>query len=225
MGFRQNLTSGEILDQVRFMDDLARERFDRGITNIVFMGMGEPLLNFEAVLRSVDVLIHPRAFHLAPRRITISTVGLARQIRRLADEDRGTRLAISLHAPSDDKRSAIMPVNRSEKTDLTALREAVQYYYRKLRRPVMYEYCLFHGANDTLEDARRLARVSRWAPSKVNLIMYNPVDGLGFHRTPDDHLQRFIRELVGHGVTVTVRRSRGLDIDAACGQLAVNAES
>lgn len=223
MGFRQNLTAGEIFDQVWQMNRLAEERFGKRITNVVYMGMGEPLLNYENVLRSLDLLTHPDGFGLAPRRITVSTVGLARRIKQLAHDAPRVNLAVSLHAPTDPKRSSIMPVNRSEATDLTALREAIRYYTATTGTGVTYEYCMFHGVNDTDADARHLAEVVRWAPSKVNLIMYNPVEGLGFTRSREDRLNRFIRILVEEGVTVTVRRSRGQDIDAACGQLAVKA--
>ena len=220
MGFHQNLVAGEIYDQVRLMDVVARDRFGRGITNVVFMGMGEPLLNYDHVLKAVDILTHPDAMGLSPRRITVSTVGLARRIRQLADDETKVKLAISLHAPSDDKRSSIMPVNRSEATDLTALKESVQYYTSRTGRPVTYEYCMFAELNDSEADAKDLAAVTRWAPSKVNLIMYNPVEGTGFTSTHEAQLDRFIGVLVEEGVRVTVRRSRGQDIDAACGQLA-----
>lgn len=224
MGFRQNLTSGEIFEQVRLTDALARERYGRGISNIVFMGMGEPLLNYDAVLDAVDKLTAEDGFGLAARRITVSTVGLAGRIESLADDNPRVNLAVSLHAPTDEKRSGIMPVNRKARTDLTALRSAIETYTSKTGRLVTYEYCMFQGFNDTLEDADALADVVAWAPSKVNLIMLNPVDGLGFTRTPENVLNAFIRRLVNRGVTVTVRRSRGQDIDAACGQLAVNEE-
>jgi 23S rRNA (adenine2503-C2)-methyltransferase len=221
MGFQQNLTAGEISDQVRYMNDLAQARYGRRITNVVYMGMGEPMLNYDSVMKSVEHLTHEDGMGMADRRITVSTVGLARRILQLADEDARVNLAISLHAPTDEKRSRIMPGNRAAATDLTALREAVQYYARRTGRRVTYEYCMFQGFNDSDADARRLADVVHWAPSKVNLIMYNPVEGLGFTRTPEDRLNRFIRVLVDRRVTVTVRRSRGQDIDAACGQLAV----
>lgn len=221
MGFHENLTAGEIFDQARLMSAIAEERFGRALTNVVYMGMGEPLQNYAAVLKSTALLADPAGLGLSPRRITVSTVGLARRIRQLADDGAAFGLAISLHAPTDAQRSAIMPVNRSEKTDLTALREAVQYYHQRTGRRVTYEYCLFEGVNDSEEDARRLAAAARWAPSKVNLIMYNPVEGTGFRATGEAQLERFIRVLVAEGVRVTVRRSRGQDIDAACGQLAV----
>ncbi len=224
MGFQQNLTAGEIFDQVWQMNTLAQERYGRGITNVVFMGMGEPLLNYDNVLRSLDVLTHDDGFGLAPRRITVSTVGLARRIKQLADDRPRVNLAVSLHAPTDAKRSSIMPVNRAAATDLAALKDALRYYTRTTGRRVTYEYCMFHGFNDTADDARHLADVVAWAPSKVNLIMYNPVEGLGFSRTSEAGLNAFIRILVQRGVTVTVRRSRGQDIDAACGQLAVRSQ-
>ncbi len=221
MGFEENLTAGEIFDQAWAMNRLALERYGRGISNVVYMGMGEPLLNYDNVVGSIALLTDPDGLELSPRRITLSTVGLARRIKKLADDDPGVNLAVSLHAPTDEKRSAIMPVNRAASTDLSALREAVQYYHARTGRRLTYEYCMFHRRNDTPEDAARLAEIVRWVPSKVNLIMYNPVDGLPFERTPDHRLDGFIQELVRQDVTVTVRRSRGQDIDAACGQLAV----
>ncbi len=233
MGFHENLSAGQIAEQVRRMDAVARERFGRGVTNVVYMGMGEPFQNYDAVVQSTRLLT--AGMGLAARRLTVSTVGLARRIRQLADEQAaGTappfRLAVSLHAPTDAQRSAIMPVNRSEKTDLAALKDAVRYYYEKARQPVTYEYCVFDGLNDDDDDARHLAAVTRWVPSKVNLIVYNPIrteDGRGaslgdepFRSPGEARLNRFIRALVAGGVRVTIRRSRGQDIEAACGQLA-----
>ncbi len=225
MGFLENLTAGQIADQAHAIDAIARERYGRGLTNVVYMGMGEPLQNVDAVVRSVALICG--GLGLAPRRVTVSTVGLARRIRDVADRQAAGdalpfNLAVSLHAPTDAQRSAIMPVNRSEKTDLAALRDAVEHWHRTTGRPVTYEYCMFAGANDSLADARHLVRVARWAPSKVNLIMYNPVAGTGFQPTDEAHLDAFIQTLVAGGVRVTVRRSRGQDIDAACGQLAVS---
>lgn len=224
MGFQENLTAGQIAEQVHRMDAVAQEAFGRGVTNVVYMGMGEPLQNYAAVVQSADLICG--GLGLSPKRITVSTVGLARRIRQLADDQAegaapAFGLAISLHAPTDAARSAIMPVNRSEKTDLAALRDAVRHYYERTGRPVTYEYCMFAGVNDSPETARDLARVASWAPSKVNLIMYNPVEGTGFGPTDEEGLDRFIRVLVDRGVRVTVRRSRGQDISAACGQLAV----
>lgn len=224
MGFQENLTAGQIAEQVHAMDRLAHSEFGRGVTNVVYMGMGEPLQNYRAVTESLDLLCD--GLGLSPKRITVSTVGLARRIRQLADDQAAGRvpaagLAISLHAPTDAQRSAIMPVNRSEKTDLKALGQAVRHFYAVTGRPVTYEYCLFAGVNDSAEDADHLARIASWAPCKVNLIMYNPVEGTDFSSSDEATLEAFIGELVRRRVRVTVRRSRGQDIDAACGQLAV----
>ena len=226
MGFLENLTAGQIADQAHAMNAVALETYGRGLTNVVYMGMGEPFQNYAAVVASVGLITE--GLGLAPRRVTVSTVGLARRIRDAADDQAEGRipafgLAVSLHAPTDSQRSAIMPVNRSEKTDLTALRDAVRHFHARTGRPVTYEYCMFAGANDSDADARALARVAGWAPSKVNLIMYNPVAGTGFAPSSEARLDAFIGVLVQKGVRVTVRRSRGQDIDAACGQLAVQA--
>ena len=230
MGFKENLTAGQITEQVARMSAVAEERYGRAATNVVFMGMGEPFQNYAAVAQSLRVLTDPDLFGLGARRITVSTVGLARRIVQFADDQAAGRLpkaglAISLHAPTDAQRSAIMPVNRSEKTDLGALREAVRHYHAQTGGRVTYEYCLFDGVNDRLQDAEQLAGVSRWAPSKVNLIVYNPVAGTGFGATDEGRLDRFVQQLLARRVLVTVRRSRGQDIDAACGQLAVLGET
>jgi len=221
MGLSQNLTPGEIFDQALFLDGLAQERFGRGLTNVVFMGMGEPLLNYAHVLTSLELLSHPQALGLAPRRITISTVGLARRIRTLADDNPGANLAVSLHAPTTEKRNQIVPINRRHSAGLDALIESLQYYTRTTRRQITFEYCLFLEFNDTEDDARALAQICRRVRSKVNLLMYNAVADLNYARTTEERLNAFVRILVSHGITVTVRRSRGEDIDAACGQLAV----
>ncbi|MGB3543549.1 23S rRNA (adenine(2503)-C(2))-methyltransferase RlmN [Rubrivirga sp.] len=224
MGFQENLTPGQIAEQVWAMDRVAREQFGRGVTNVVYMGMGEPFQNYNSVTESLGLLTD--GLGLSPKRITVSTVGLARRIRQFADGQASgdvpkVGLAISLHAPTDPQRSAIMPVNRSEKTDLKALGASVRHYYATTGRRVTYEYCVFQGVNDTLEDARNLSRIASWAPCKVNLIMYNPVPGSAFQPPSEGGLDTFIAELVNRRVRVTVRRSRGQDIDAACGQLAV----
>ncbi|MDX1438778.1 MAG: 23S rRNA (adenine(2503)-C(2))-methyltransferase RlmN, partial [Rubricoccaceae bacterium] len=170
MGFHENLTAGQIFDQAKLMDAVANEEFGRGVTNIVYMGMGEPLQNYTNVLKSTELITD--GLGLSPKRITVSTVGLSRRIKQLADDDAPFNLAISLHAPTDEQRSAIMPVNRSEKTDIGSLRDAVTYYHAQTGKRVTYEYCMFKSINDSAEDARNLANIVRWAPSKVNLIMY-----------------------------------------------------
>ncbi|HEY5564206.1 MAG TPA: 23S rRNA (adenine(2503)-C(2))-methyltransferase RlmN [Rhodothermia bacterium] len=221
MGFSQNLTAGEIVDQVRFMDGLARSLYDSPLTNVVYMGMGEPLMNYREVLKSVSIIGCQDVLGMSPKRVTVSTVGLAKRIEQLADDAAPFNLAISLHSAINEKRSRIMPVNRSERTDIAALRRAVGSYHAKTRRRVTYEYCMLKDFNDSDEDAEALAKAAHWAPSKVNLIMYNAVPGSGFEPTPPDRLNRFIKILVDRNVKVTVRRSRGQDIAAACGQLVV----
>ncbi|MDX1617408.1 MAG: 23S rRNA (adenine(2503)-C(2))-methyltransferase RlmN [Balneolaceae bacterium] len=219
MGFFRNLTHGEIVDQVQYINRLAEERYGKGITNVVYMGMGEPLHNYEAVVESANIITDELSIGLSPKRITISTVGLTKQIRKLADQQQPYNLAISLHAANDEKRDEIMPINSS--MNLSELEAAVKYYYRERHQPLTYEYLLFDNFNDTVEDARQLAEIARWAPSKVNIIMYNDVEGVELKRARENRLDRFMQELVRHDVTATVRRSRGDDIDAGCGQLAI----
>lgn len=221
MGFLENLSSGDIFDQVWWAREEAASRYNAPLTNIVFMGMGEPLLNVAAVEDAIEKITSEDGLGMASRRITVSTVGLSKQIRNLAESGFRCNLAVSLHSPIDAKRSSIMPVNRSAKTDLESLMDSIQFYTRTTGRGVTYEYCMFDGFNDTREDAEALAALVARAPSKVNLIMYNSVDGLGFSRSPETRLNDFITVLVKRKVIVTVRRSRGQDIDAACGQLAV----
>jgi len=220
MGFLQDLTAGDIFDQIFEAGVRSVAYFGRPLSNIVLMGMGEPLMNYDAVLECIRRVVSTDGLAMAARRITISTVGLAGRIVRLADEDIAVNLAVSLHAPTDRQRSSIMPVNRKAKTDLVALKQAIMYFTKTTGRRITYEYCVFDGFNDSITDANHLADVVHWAPSKVNLIMYNQVDGADFSSSPETRLDRFIKELVSRKVPVTVRRSRGQDIEAACGQLA-----
>ncbi len=222
MGFKQNLNAAEIYDQVWQLNQLAIERFGRPVTNIVYMGMGEPMQNYDSVLQSTRLLTDAEGLGLSPKRITVSTVGLARRIRQLADDETRFNLAVSLHAPTDEKRSSIMPVNRSERTDVRALMDALTYYTKKTGRRITFEYCMFDGFNDTPEDAKQLAALCARFPSKVNLIMYNPVAEVAFAKSDESNLNAFIQVLTQKKIIVTVRRSRGQDIDAACGQLLVN---
>lgn len=219
MGFFRNLTHGEIVDQVQYIDALCEEKFGKGITNIVYMGMGEPLHNYKAIVNSASIIMDELSIGLSPKRITVSTVGLTKQIKKLADERQPFNLAISLHAANDEKRDEIMPINSS--MNLEQLKEAVQYYYAKLHRPITYEYLLFDEFNDSPEDARQLADIVQWVPSKVNIIMYNDVAGVALKGARENRLDAFMQELIKRDVTATVRRSRGDDIDAGCGQLAI----
>ncbi|MDX1671325.1 MAG: 23S rRNA (adenine(2503)-C(2))-methyltransferase RlmN [Balneolaceae bacterium] len=223
MGFLRNLTHGEIVDQVQYINEVCRHIYNKDVTNIVYMGMGEPLHNYRPVVDSADILTDEMGIDLSPKRITISTVGLTKQIKKLADERHPYNLAISLHAADDEKRDEIMPINQS--MNLRQLKEAVQYYYSNMHRPITYEYLLFEHFNDSPSDAQRLAEIARWAPSKVNIIMYNKVEGVELQRAREDRLDAFMQELVDRDVTATVRRSRGDDIDAGCGQLAIKDEA
>jgi len=219
MGFFRNLTHGEIVDQVQIINDVAEETYGKKITNIVYMGMGEPMHNFKSVVESTRIISHPLGMDMSPRRITISTVGLTKQIKQLADLDLGVNLAISLHAADDEKRNQIMPINSS--LNLEKLEEAVRYFYNETGLSLTYEYLLFDHFNDDVVDAKKLTSIVRWVPSKVNIIMYNNVDGVELKRVKEQRLDRFMKQLVSQRVTATVRRSRGDDIDAGCGQLAI----
>lgn len=219
MGWLRNLSRGEIVDQVVHINSLCEAEYGKRITNVVYMGMGEPLHNYEEVMASIDILMHPKSVWLSPRRITVSTVGLANRIKRMADEKRPFNLAISLHAASDMKRDQIMPINES--LDLDSLLEALRYYYRWTRLPVTYEYLLFHKFNDSAADVKALVSIARWVPSKVNVIVYNNVEGVELKRASEERLNAFIWGLTQAGIRATVRRSRGDDIDAGCGQLAI----
>ncbi len=219
MGFFRNLTHGEIVDQVQYINEYCLHRFNKKINNVVYMGMGEPLHNYNAVVESANIITDELSIGLSPKRITISTVGLTKQIKKLADQRQPFNLAISLHAADDKKRDEIMPINQS--MNLQQLKEAVQYYHSKLERPITYEYLLFDQFNDSRQDARRLAEIVHWAAGKVNIIMYNNVTGVSLHRAREERLNTFMRELKVHDVRATVRRSKGDDIDAGCGQLAI----
>jgi len=216
LGFTRNLSTAEIVDQLARMRELLGE--ERRITNLVFMGMGEPLLNLPSVLRAISILMHPRGYGFAGRRITVSTAGVVPRIRDLV-EAAPVNLAVSLHATTDALRDELVPLNRRFPLDalLGELRSLPQL---SAKRPVFFEYTLMAGVNDSVADARRLVRVLEGIPSKVNVIPLNPHPGSPY-RTPDLGVaSRFLGELSRAGLTVTLRRSRGADIDAACGQLA-----
>jgi 23S rRNA (adenine2503-C2)-methyltransferase len=215
---KRNLDAAEIYDQVVQIRNQAEAQYQIPLTNIVYMGMGEPLLNYANVLQSIEYLTSPNGLNMALRRITVSTAGIAKMIRKLGDDAVKFNLALSLHAANDDKRNQIMPINESN--SLVALREALQYYYAKTGNRVTYEYIVFYNFNDTLQDARELYEFTKHTPCKVNIIEYNPISQASFVNTSEDRLTVFSNFLENKGVTVKVRRSRGKDIDAACGQLA-----
>jgi len=215
---KRNLNADEIFDQVVFINQLALKHFQLPLTNIVYMGMGEPMLNYKNVVQSTHYICSPEGLHMSPKRITVSTAGIAKMIKKLADDETRFNLALSLHAANDEKRNQIMAINNSN--SLVVLKEALQYYYQKLKRKVTYEYIVFQNFNDSIADAQELAQFCKVIPCKVNLIEYNNVLGVTLTNTSEDKLDRFQRYLEAKGITVTVRRSRGKDIDAACGQLA-----
>lgn len=215
---KRNLNGDEIFDQVVLINEQSLKHFNRPLSNIVYMGMGEPLLNYKNVLKSIEHITSPAGLNMSPKRITVSTAGIAKMIRKLADDGTKFNLALSLHAANDEKRNQIMAIN--ETNSLTVLAEALQYYYEKLERKVTYEYIAFNNFNDSLADARELANFCKVIPCKVNIIEYNSVIGVNFIKTTEDRLEIFKSYLEKRGITTTVRRSRGKDIDAACGQLA-----
>ncbi len=219
MGFFRNLSHGEIADQVQYINDFCLHRFNKKINNVVYMGMGEPLHNYKSVMESAKIITDELSVGLSPKRVTISTVGLSKQIKKLADEKQPFNLAISLHAADDKKRDEIMPINQS--MNLESLKKAVKYYHSETEKPVTYEYLLFDHFNDYPADAKKLADIVSWIPSKVNIIMYNNVSGVPLQRANEDRLNRFMRALNNQDVRATVRRSKGDDIDAGCGQLAI----
>ncbi|MBX7140621.1 MAG: 23S rRNA (adenine(2503)-C(2))-methyltransferase RlmN [Chitinophagales bacterium] len=219
MGRKRNLHFDEIFDQVVMLNEEAEKNFGRKITNIVFMGMGEPLLNYAQVLKAIERITAPDGFAMSPRRITVSTAGIAKMIRKLGDDEVKFRLALSLHAANDKKRNEIMSIN--EQNNLESLIAALNYFYEKTGNRISFEYILFDKFNDQVEDARQLIKLCKQVPNvRVNLIEYNTVEGVSFHKSKEDRAQFFCDYLNNHGVNATLRRSRGKDIDAACGQLA-----
>ncbi len=214
----RNLNPDEIYDQVVAIDNESRLYFDRPLSNIVFMGMGEPLMNYNNVLKAIEMITSPEGLGMSPRRITVSTSGVPKMIKKMADEEVKFRLAVSLHSAIDEVRTSIMPFNAT--FPLRDLREALEYWYSKTKNRITYEYVVWKGINDTREAADALVRFCKFAPSKVNLIEYNPIDDGEFQQASMDAVEMYQNILESNGITVTVRRSRGKDIDAACGQLA-----
>lgn len=215
----RNLSAGEIVDQVVFLKNLAENHYSTPLTNIVYMGMGEPLLNYKNVVQSVHYLCSEEGLGMSPKRITVSTAGIAKMIMKLGDDNVKFNLALSLHAANDSKRSKIMEINDSN--NLEALKNALVYFHEKTGSRVTFEYIIFKDFNDGLEDARELADFAKAVPCKINIIEYNPIDD-GIYQQADrgkvDDFARFLEEKCN--LIVNVRRSRGKDIDAACGQLA-----
>lgn len=218
MGLLRQLSAAEIVDQVRYIQDLCSREYGQTLTNVVYMGMGEPLLNYRQVSESIFWLTSPRGMGMSARRITISTAGIAKMIRKLADDHVRVNLALSLHAANDKKRNQIMPINASN--NLATLMEAIRYFYQKTRNRISYEYIALRDFNDSIDDADQLIGLCQRFPVRVNVIEYNPIgDGL-FEASEQDKLDDFMKHLQRGQIMATLRRSRGKDIDAACGQLA-----
>lgn len=214
----RNLNPDEIYDQVVAIDRESRLYFNRPLSNIVFMGMGEPLMNYNNVLKAIEKITSTEGLGMSPRRITVSTSGVPKMIKKMADQQVKFKLAVSLHSAIPEIRTSIMPFNAT--FTLQDLREALEYWYRKTKSRITYEYVVWKGVNDSQKDMDALVDFCRFAPSKVNLIEYNPIDDGEFQQASAPVIDRYVECLEQHGIIVTVRRSRGKDIDAACGQLA-----
>ena len=214
----RNLNPDEIFDQVVAIDNESRLYFDRPLSNIVFMGMGEPLMNYNNVIKAIDKITSPEGLGMSPKRIVVSTSGVPKMIKKMADDDVKFKLAVSLHSAINEVRTSIMPFNAT--FPLEDLREALEYWYAKTKDRITYEYVVWEGINDTKKDVEALIAFCKFAPSKVNLIEYNPIDDGEFQQADSKAIDMYVNMLEANRITVTVRRSRGKDIDAACGQLA-----
>lgn len=214
----RNLTAGEIYDQVVYLRNEAQNRYQIPLSNIVYMGMGEPLLNYKNVLTSIEKITSPDGLGMSPQRITVSTAGIAKMIKKLGDDQVKFNLALSLHAANDEKRNKIMDIN--ETNNLEILAEALKYFYDKTGTRVTFEYIIFKDFNDAIKDAHELANYCRNLPVKINIIEYNPIDDGEFQQADPDRVDAFAKFLESRNLIVNIRRSRGKDIDAACGQLA-----
>ncbi|HPH36117.1 MAG TPA: 23S rRNA (adenine(2503)-C(2))-methyltransferase RlmN [Sediminibacterium sp.] len=216
---KRNLTYDEIVDQVVLINQQSEQVFEKKLTNIVFMGMGEPLLNYNNVLKAIERISAKDGMFMSPRRITVSTAGVAKQIRMLGDDQVKFKLALSLHAPNDAKRNQIMPIN--ETNNIKVLTEALNYFYKKTGNEITLEYILFKNLNDSAKDAEELTKVFRQIPADlINIIEYNSIDAFKFTKPDEEDTQTFMDILAANKVNARLRRSRGKDIDAACGQLA-----
>ncbi|MBX9850864.1 MAG: 23S rRNA (adenine(2503)-C(2))-methyltransferase RlmN [Cytophagaceae bacterium] len=218
---KRNLDPGEIYDQVVLIRRLAEEHYQAPLTNIVFMGMGEPLLNYSNVLEGINYISSPQGLHMSPKRITLSTAGIAKMIKKLGDDQVKFNLALSLHAANDKKRNEIMPIN--ETNTLEALKDSLKYFYNKTKNKITFEYILFYNFNDEIQDAKELYAFTRavGVPVKINIIEYNPISEANFLNAEENKLEVFKNYLESKELVVNVRKSRGKDIDAACGQLAI----
>ena len=214
----RNLNPDEIYDQVVVIDQQSQLYHQKKLTNIVFMGMGEPLMNYNNVIKAIDMITSPEGLGMSPKRIMVSTSGVPKMIKKLADDGVKFKLAVSLHSAIDEIRSRIMPF--SENFPLADLRESLEYWYRKTKSKISYEYVVWKGINDDKASVDALVKFCKYVPCKVNLIEYNPIDDGEFQQASEEAIAAYIKGLEAIGIVVKVRRSRGKDIDAACGQLA-----
>ena len=219
MDKKRNLDFDEIYDEVVLLNQVAEKTYGKKLSNIVFMGMGEPLLNYKNVLKAIERITANDGLAMSPKRITVSTAGVAKMIRQLGDDQVRFNLALSLHAANDQKRNTIMPIN--ETNNIQVLIEALNYFHSKTGNDITFEYILLKGVNDSFKDADDLIKVYKQVPVHlVNIIDYNPIDAADFEKPDRDATQKFMDYLANHRVNVRLRISRGKDIDAACGQLA-----
>jgi 23S rRNA (adenine2503-C2)-methyltransferase len=215
----RNLTAAEIYDQVVLINQQSNESIGRNLSNIVFMGMGEPLLNYSNVLGAIEKITSEEGLNMSAKRITVSTAGIAKMIKKLGDDEVKFNLAVSLHAADDAKRDTIMPIN--EQNNIEVIIEALNYFQTKCKGELTFEYILLDGVNDTIDDAKKLIAICKQLEDvKINVIEYNKIDQADFHKSTIDTRDKFIDYLSKHKVIANVRKSRGKDIDAACGQLA-----
>src|SRR5688572_6983276 len=216
---KRNLDFDEIYDEVVLINQQCEKLYGKKLTNIVFMGMGEPLLNYKNVLKAIEKITSPDGLGMSPRRITVSTAGVSKQIRQLGDDKVKFKLALSLHAANDKKRHEIMPIN--DTNNIKSLVDALNYFYKQTGNEITLEYILFNNFNDTLKDADELIKIYRQVPADlINIIEYNPIDFADYSKPSEERVQNFIQHLEKNKVNVRLRKSRGKDIDAACGQLA-----
>jgi 23S rRNA (adenine2503-C2)-methyltransferase len=214
----RNLEPAEIYDQVIAIDKESRLYYNHPLSNIVFMGMGEPLMNYNNVLKAIGMITSNEGLGMSPKRITLSTSGVPKMIRKLADDEVKFKLAVSLHSAIDEIRSKIMPFSAS--FPLADLRESLEYWYKQTKSKISYEYVVWKGINDDKASIDALVKFCKYVPCKVNLIEYNPIDDGEFQQASEESINAYIKALEATGIVVKVRRSRGKDIDAACGQLA-----
>ena len=214
----RNLEPGEIYDQVAAIDNESRLYYDRPLSNIVFMGMGEPLMNYPNVMKAIEMITSNEGLGMSPKRITVSTSGIPKMIKKMADDEVKFKLAVSLHSAVEEIRNEIMPFTKN--FPLTDLRESLEYWYRKTKSKITYEYVVWKGINDDKRSIDALVKFCKYVPCKVNLIEYNPIDDGMFQQASEEATNAYITALEKNNIVAKVRRSRGKDIDAACGQLA-----